>query len=60
MLDSQALYNPDVSSEINNRLLQLSLILATQFVLSTVGHVSEHTFQELMPLLQTQIQTQDV
>jgi hypothetical protein len=60
VLDSQALCNPDVSFEINNRLLKICLIIASQFVLSTVGHVSDHTFEDLTPFLETNIPTQDV
>ncbi len=60
VLDSQALCNTDVSDETNSRLLQLCFILASLFVLSTVGHVSDHTFDELMPFLKTRIPSQDV
>lgn len=60
VLDQQALNNSDIPDEINKRILQLCLILASQFVLNTVGHVSDQTFDSLTPFLQAQIMAQDV
>lgn len=50
MLDCSPINNSNHPDHITKQLLQIALVLASQFVLSTVGHISDQTFDDMTPI----------
>lgn len=47
VLDCQGINSEEYSPEVAQKLLQLTLLISSQIVLSTKGHISDNTLQDL-------------